>query len=723
MNLLKRLSSLSLSTHVIIALLSGIAIGLFFGEQVAFLDAVGIAFMKLLQMTVIPYIATSLMLGIGSMKPEQAKGIAVKVGLVIMVLWLLAFAVIFLAPLTFPHLESAAFFSDTTLLPPKEVDYLDLYIPSNPFKSLSDTAIPAVVLFFAAIGVALIGTKDKEHLLAPLETFSAALSRATKAVMRLIPIGVFAISAATAGTMSPEQFDRLGIFFVAYILTTLLLSFWILPLFLTTFTPFRYRDIVGISRNALVTAFVTGNLFLVLPLLAEGAKELCRKYFPDSAETEDYAESIIPISYNFPSLGKLSSLIFVLFAGWFTGRPVPVQDYPLLAINGLMNFFGSANLAIPALLDSIRVPTDLFQLFMVARLVTDKFSSLLSAMGLLVLTLGAITLLTGNSRLRGKEFVVFGSLSLAVVLLAVGSTRIVLARTFHPEYTLGKALMEMQVADAPPTLPPPRAQSGNVAPPDGQTTISDIVKRGVLKVGYNPDQVPFSYYNNRQELVGFDVALIGHLAHNLNVPVEFIPYDPDHLAADLNSNRFDVAISALQLSPDRLVSLSFTEPVLDLTMALVVKGYRREEFATPEKVHQAKRLVIATVGNYPAMDRIRTNYDNVEFVRIDSDRQFFAEQGRFDGLLISLEAGMAWTVLHPDYKAVFFKTNINKFPVAYAVAHNNLELQAFLNSWLSVQKSAGTVQALYDKWILGKGVVKHSPRWSIVKDVLHWVKE
>jgi Na+/H+-dicarboxylate symporter len=54
MNLLKRLSSLSLSTHVIIALLSGIAIGLFFGEQVAFLDAVGIAFMKLLQMTVIP---------------------------------------------------------------------------------------------------------------------------------------------------------------------------------------------------------------------------------------------------------------------------------------------------------------------------------------------------------------------------------------------------------------------------------------------------------------------------------------------------------------------------------------------------------------------------------------------------------------------------------------------------------------------------------------------
>jgi Na+/H+-dicarboxylate symporter len=58
MNLLKRLASLSLSTHVIIALLSGITTGLFFGELVAFLDTVGIVFIKLLQMTVIPYIAT-----------------------------------------------------------------------------------------------------------------------------------------------------------------------------------------------------------------------------------------------------------------------------------------------------------------------------------------------------------------------------------------------------------------------------------------------------------------------------------------------------------------------------------------------------------------------------------------------------------------------------------------------------------------------------------------
>jgi ABC-type amino acid transport substrate-binding protein len=579
-----------------------------------------------------------------------------------------------------------------------------------------------VVLFFGAVGVALISIKDKERLLEPMQTFSNTLSRVTKGVMQLIPVGVFAISAATAGTMSPEQFDRLWIFFAVYIVISMLLAFWILPLFLTTFTPFRFRDVVLVSRNALVTAFVTGNLFLVLPLLTECSRDLCRKHFPDNSETDGFAESIIPVTFNFPTVGKLTTLIFILFAAWFTGREVPVEEYPLLAINALMNLFGSTNLAVPSLLDSIRVPTDLFQLYVVARLLSDKLSSLVSAMGLLVLTLGAITLLTNNSRLRLKEFAKFGLVSLLVVLAAVGATRLVLAKTFHPEYKLGQALMELRVAEAPRVLPSPPESSKGPQPAE-PPTVDSIIKRGVLRVGYNTDQLPFSYYNIRQELVGFDVAMVGYLSRSLNVPVEFIPYEPARLAEELNGNRFDLAISGLQLSPERLLKLTFTDPVLELNMAVVVKGHRREEFDTPEKVRKAGRLVIATVGDYPVMEKARKNYPNMEFVHIDSDREFFTGKNRYDGLLISLEAGMAWTVLYPDYKAVFFRTNINRFPVAYAVARNNLQLLAYLNNWLSVQKSAGTIQTLYDKWILGKGVQKPAPRWSVIKDVLHWVKE
>ena len=35
--------------------------------------------------------------------------------------------------------------------------------------------------------------------------------------------------------------------------------------------------------------------------------------------------------------------------------------------------------------------------------------------------------------------------------------------------------------------------------------------------------------------------------------------------------------------------------------------------------------------------------------------------------------------------------------------------------------SDGTIDALYGHWILGKYAVKREPRWSVIRNVLHWV--
>ncbi len=57
----------SLSTNILIGMFLGIACGIFFGEKVAFLQVAGNAFIKLLQMTILPYILVSLINGIGGL--------------------------------------------------------------------------------------------------------------------------------------------------------------------------------------------------------------------------------------------------------------------------------------------------------------------------------------------------------------------------------------------------------------------------------------------------------------------------------------------------------------------------------------------------------------------------------------------------------------------------------------------------------------------------------
>ena len=52
---------------------------------------------------------------------------------------------------------------------------------------------------------------------------------------------------------------------------------------------------------------------------------------------------------------------------------------------------------------------------------------------------------------------------------------------------------------------------------------------------------------------------------------------------------------------------------------------------------------------------------------------------------------------------------------------DDTEMDEFLDNWVMLSRTDGTYDAAYDYWILGKGTETYEPRWSIIRDVLHWV--
>jgi Na+/H+-dicarboxylate symporter len=182
----------SLSTNILIGFVLGIVCGIFFGEYCANLKVFGDAYIKLLQMSILPYIVVSLIVGIGRLSYSDAKTFAIRAGLLLLLFWSIAFAVILFMPLSFPFLESASFFSTSVVEVKEQVDFLDLFIPANPFRSLANNVIPAVVFFSISVGVALIGIKEKEGLINDLAILSTALARISYFIVYLTPIGIFA---------------------------------------------------------------------------------------------------------------------------------------------------------------------------------------------------------------------------------------------------------------------------------------------------------------------------------------------------------------------------------------------------------------------------------------------------------------------------------------------------------------------------------------------------
>src|SRR5262249_10661678 len=138
---------LAAPSPVFSGLLLGVACGLFFGELVRPLEFVANAFIRLLQMAVLPYIVFSLTAAVARRSLREARFLAGVGSGLLAALWALALAVTVAMPLAFPESGRAGFFSTTLVAPHEDFDLVTLYIPENPFRSLADNVVPAVVIF------------------------------------------------------------------------------------------------------------------------------------------------------------------------------------------------------------------------------------------------------------------------------------------------------------------------------------------------------------------------------------------------------------------------------------------------------------------------------------------------------------------------------------------------------------------------------------------------
>ncbi len=428
---------MTFTRKILIGLGAGIAVGLFFGESASVLKWVADGFVKLLQMTVLPYVTISIMTSLGSLSYEQARTLGLRAGAVLGGLWAVALLYAFLIPLAFPDVDSAMFFSSALIERRPAFNFVDLYIPSNPFNSLANNIVPAVVLFSVVVGVALIGVERKQKLLDVLETVGEALKRATRSIVQLTPYGLFAIAATAAGTLSIEQLGRLQVYLLTYVGVALLLSLWVLPGLVATLTPIRVREIFSLTQNALITAFVAGDLFIVLPALVEASRTLIARHAPQSPDAAELPDVLVPASFNFPHTGKLLSISFIAFAGWFADAPLALHDYPQLAVTGLLTFFGSLNSAVPFLLDLFRIPADTFQLFLATGVINSRVGTLLAAVHTLVVALLGTCAITGMLHVRKGPVLRYLTITAALTIAVIGGARALFNGYLHTEVLEG----------------------------------------------------------------------------------------------------------------------------------------------------------------------------------------------------------------------------------------------------------------------------------------------
>jgi Na+/H+-dicarboxylate symporter/ABC-type amino acid transport substrate-binding protein len=705
---------MSFTSKILAGLGLGAAVGWLLGARAEPFRLAADAYVRLLEMTVLPYLMVSLVGGIGSLDSRRAKSLFLRVGAITLVLWGIALGLALLMPLAFPEIQSASFFSTTLVEDRPRIDLIALYVPSNPFQSLANTVVPAVVVFSVVVGAALMGAPGKERLLEPLAVLEGTLARANRFLIRLTPIGVFAIAAHFVGTVDLGQLARLRVYLIAYGVLALFLALYVLPALVGCLTPISAGRVLRSMKDVLITGFMTGDLFVVLPTLIDRCKELLAEAAISDEQDAALPEVIVAAFYNFPNAAKLLSLSFVLFAAWYSETALSVSDYARLVVAGVVSLFGSVNGAIPFLLDVARVPTDTFQLFLATSILAARLGTVAAAMHMIVLALVGTYALRGRLRLSPRRIAREAVIAAGLAALTVAGLAVAFRAMGAGKYEGDRLALEMGLLrppaepavilrEVPEPLPRPS--------PDGSSVLAAVRQRGRVRVGYVEGQTPYSFFNSRGELVGFDVEMAYALASDLGVALELAPVPRERLAFALEDGRYDLVMGGVFMVTRRVGQLDFSPPYLDETLAFVVRDHRRAEFSSAEWVRAQKGLRVAAPDLPYFLTVLRREFPDLQVVPVPlRDIQgFLSGKGEpVDALCLTAERGSFLTLLYPAFSVAVPHPLEIRLPLAYPVGRHDLEMTRYLATWIDLKKKDGTISALYEHWILGRSA-RQSP--------------
>jgi Na+/H+-dicarboxylate symporter/ABC-type amino acid transport substrate-binding protein len=629
----------------------------------------------------------------------------------------------------FPISQSSSFFSVSEPKAAEAVDLLKYYIPANIFDALSEALVPAIVFFSVFLAVALLRVQHKDPFLNMLSVLAQALTQMTRMVIKTAPIGVFALTATFVGTISFEQLQRLQVYFVCYILATSVLTFWLLPMIVTCFTGFTFRDVLNFSKEALVLGFTTGNNFVVLAVIADKSKELFEKMVPKEEKTGKIIDSVLPLAYAFPSVGKLIEILFILFVAWYVNQTLGIAKHLELALAGVMSLFGSPKVGIPFLLKYMELPGVYFDLYIMADVVTRRFKVLLQTMSMQALTLIVSYLLIRKAVFSGKRIVTAVAGTVLLMTLFILAARVGLDFLVRDTYHEDKVLMDMEITDRSPAnvmLSPPSPKDTHLTSTDSQEGLLKRIKsRAILRVGYDSEALPFAFFNSRSELVGYDIYFAHRLAEDLGVSIEFIPTKRSKVQDYLDEGICDIVMSAFPMRVDDLGKMNFTRPYMEMKAAFIVKDYRKKEFQKRSDMAAIRGLRVAVTPASSAEDRrlFRAYLPEAKLVELDSIRDFFSKADVADALLTTDKIGKAWALLCPEFGVAVPTPHLFVYDLAYPIpiAKGDYIFLEYLNHWLTLQQTSGAVAQQFDYWILGKTPSRKKPRWSIIRNVLHWV--
>ncbi|MDO5349140.1 MAG: dicarboxylate/amino acid:cation symporter [Lachnospiraceae bacterium] len=331
---MKKLNS---TAQMLIALALGIVCGLAFGEKMAVIAPLGNIFINLIKMLVIPIVMCSIITSTASMSDINKLG---RVGSKMMFLYISTTAVaasigLVLASITKLGQGVALEVADEVAATPLSLlDILYNIVPSNIFSAMANFETLPCIVFSLLFGVALIMIGEKANpVLSLLNACSEALNQMVSLIMKIAPIGIFALVSSGLGQYGAEIFAALGKYLVLCYIGVPILAVLYLVL-LKLFGGLSVKKFLSGGLKIFLTAFTTRSSAATLPLNIE----VTTKEFD---VPEEIAKFTLPIGCTINMNGAaLGMTMKAILAGYIYGSPLSISQCAIAVVISTLSGIG-----------------------------------------------------------------------------------------------------------------------------------------------------------------------------------------------------------------------------------------------------------------------------------------------------------------------------------------------------------------------------------------------
>ena len=298
MKLVNLWSKLSLGLQLLLALILGVIVAVIWPQFSGFYQFLGQAFIKLVNMVIIPLIFPIIVVAVASVIGKKSFGkiltktllyfFAVTTAITLLVVfssYYLGFGQGVNIGQTGGNIDGIA--NNVQLS-----EFLLGFIPSNIVKSISEGSLLPIIVFaiFLGYGIGSLKSDKTQKILEGFQIWIEAIYKIVTVVVKLSPIGIFGFIAKDVASTGIDKLVGLGQFVIGTYLAYAVLILVVFPLIASIFKV-PYLTAFRENWSLLTLAFISGSSSVVLPSLLKDLKK--------QGHDESTIDLVVPLGYTF----------------------------------------------------------------------------------------------------------------------------------------------------------------------------------------------------------------------------------------------------------------------------------------------------------------------------------------------------------------------------------------------------------------------------------------